>query len=111
MSAIDKIVNLKKHPISTRNNYIFDCSKKLHNKSILILDNFLTNEAIKNINNEAKNLKQYAYYCSQSHTILLNKSLAIFGPFTICIIGLIMLSSNILFNIKLIKKILKFKLD
>ena len=51
------------------------------------------------------------YTQPSSYTIHLSKSLAIFGPFTICIIGLIMLSSNILFNIKLINKIFKFKLD
>ena len=51
------------------------------------------------------------YTQPSSYTIYISKSLAIFGPFTICIIGVIMLVSNILFNIKLIKKILHLKLD
>ena len=51
------------------------------------------------------------YTQPSSYTIYISKSLAIFGPFTICIIGVIMLISNILFNIKLIKKLLNLKLD
>ena len=73
MSAIDKIVNLKKHPINTINDYVIECGKKLNNEYVLQLDNFLTKNAVKSIYIEAEKLKDKAYYCSQSHTILLNK--------------------------------------
>ena len=46
-----------------------------------------------------------------SYTVKLSKSLAMFGPFTICIIGIIMLMANILFNVKLIKKLRNLILD
>lgn len=73
METIDKIVNLKKHPINSHNNYVKKCHKKLKNDYILQLDNFLTTEAIKNINIEAEKLKKHAFYCNQFHTVLLNK--------------------------------------
>ena len=40
MSEIDKIVNLKKHPINLLNTYVLDCKKILNNQYILQLDNF-----------------------------------------------------------------------
>ena len=46
-----------------------------------------------------------------SYTVHISKSLAMFGPFTICIIGFIILLANTLFNIKLIKKLIYLKLD
>ena len=73
MSEIDKIVNLEKHPINSLNSYVLDCYKKLNSENILQLDSFLTLEALNNIKIEAENLKDQAYYCSQLHTILLNK--------------------------------------
>jgi len=73
MSGIDKIVNLEKHPINSLDQYALDCNKKLNSQYILQLDNFLTSEALKGIKIEAESLKNKAYYCSQFHTILLNK--------------------------------------
>jgi hypothetical protein len=73
MIGIDKIVNLLKHPIVESNNYINRCHNKLKKESVLKLDNFLTDETISILQNEAKTLHGQAYYCSQFHTILLNK--------------------------------------
>ena len=73
MDTIDKIVNFKKHPIKSHNDYVKECNKKLKNEYILQLDNFLTKEAIKNLNIEAQKLKKHAFYCNQFHTVLLNK--------------------------------------
>ena len=73
MISIDKIVNLQKHSIISSNDYLLACHNKLNNEYILQLDNFLTSEAIKKIEIEAKSLKDKAFYCSQLHTILLNK--------------------------------------
>ena len=46
---------------------------KLTNNSVLQLDNFLSTKTLKNIQIEAKYLHSKAYYCSQNHTVLLNK--------------------------------------
>ena len=73
MNKIVNIVNLKKHPINSLNDYVIQCHNKLKKENILQLDNFLTDEAIENIQIEAEFLKDQAYYCSQLHTILLNK--------------------------------------
>jgi len=73
MIEIDKIVNLLKHPIVESNIYINNCHDKLKKESVLQLDNFLTDEAISLLQNEAKTLHGQAYYCCQFHTILLNK--------------------------------------
>ena len=73
MIGIDKIVNLLKHPIVESNTYINNCHDKLKKESVLQLDNFLTDEAISLLQNEAKTLHGEAYYCCQFHTILLNK--------------------------------------
>ena len=73
MSTISEIVNLKKHPIIKSNKYISNCNTKLINNSILQLDDFLTDKSLNQIQKEAINLKKKAFYCSQKHTILLNK--------------------------------------
>ena len=73
MSKISEIVNLNNHPIIQSQEYIKDCNAKLMDDSILQLDDFLTKKALLNIQKEAINLKKNAFYCSQKHTILLNK--------------------------------------
>ena len=73
MSKISEIVNLNNHPIIQSQEYIKDCNVKLMDDSILQLDDFLTKKALFNIQKEAINLKKNAFYCSQKHTILLNK--------------------------------------
>ena len=73
MNTIDQIVNFNLHPISTSEKYLNICKKKLKDDSVLQLDNFLLSNSLKNIQNEAQHLHSKAYYCSQSHTVLLNK--------------------------------------
>ena len=73
MNKISEIVNLKNHPIIKSNEYIKKCNRKLINNSILQLDNFLTKKGLLNIQKEALKLKTKAFFCSQKHTILLNK--------------------------------------
>ena len=68
----NKIINLDKHPINS-NHYLDTCKKKLKDKSVLQLDDFLSSESLKNIQKEANALHSKAYYCSQNHTILLTK--------------------------------------
>ena len=73
MHKINEIVNLNNHPIIESNSYFESCNIKLINNSILQLDDFLTKKALLEIQKEALNLKKKAFYCSQKHTILLNK--------------------------------------
>ena len=73
MIELDKIVNFKKNPIITSQDYINDCCKKIKNNSILKLDNFLKPNVLLLLQKEALNLQKKAYYCSQKHTILLTK--------------------------------------
>ena len=72
MTNIEKIVNFDKHPLSDL-NYINSCKQKIVNNSILVLNNFLTNECLNELVLEALDLENRAYYCSQNHTILLRK--------------------------------------
>ena len=68
----NKIINLDKHPINS-NYYLDTCKKKLKDKSVLQLDDFLSSESLKNIQKEANALHSKAYYCSQNHTVFLKK--------------------------------------
>ena len=70
---MNKIVNLDLHPIIKSKNYLNACKEKLKKNSVLLLENFLLPESLRNIQNEANLLHSKAYYCSQNHTVLLNK--------------------------------------
>ena len=70
---MNKIVNLDLHPINTSKNYLNDCKKKLKKNSVLLLENFLLPNSLKSMQEEANLLHSKAYYCSQNHTVLLNK--------------------------------------
>ena len=73
MSKISEVVNLRNHPIIESKEYIKNCNINLINDSILKLDNFLNKKSLLKIQKEALILKKQAFYCSQKHTILLNK--------------------------------------
>ena len=73
MNKISEIVNLNNHPIIQSNQYIAKCNTELLKNSILQLDDFLTKKSLLNIQKEALKLKKQAFYCSQKHTIMLNK--------------------------------------
>jgi len=71
--GLDKIVNLQDHPLVESNNFIQSCNERLTKESVLQLNNFLNEKAILTLQEEARVLHEKAYYCSQFHTILLNK--------------------------------------
>jgi len=73
MNSLNKIVNFDLHPINTSVDYLIACKNKLKNNSVLQLDNFLLQKSLKKIQREANLLHPKAYYCSQNHTVLLNK--------------------------------------
>jgi len=72
MNILKKIVNLKLHPIDS-DVYIKSCNEEIQKSSSLQLNNFLNLRALIKIQEEARKLHNKAFYCSQGHTILLNK--------------------------------------
>ena len=72
MNNINTIINLKDHPIENKEYRNF-CFESLRKKSVLTLENFLNQECLYSIQQEALSLKVKAFYCSQKHTVLLNQ--------------------------------------
>ena len=72
MNSINHIVNQSKHPIVS-DEYIQYCNDEIKKNSILILNDFLTKDCLTELITEAHDLQDQAFYCSQNHTILLNK--------------------------------------
>ena len=72
MNNLEDIVNIEKHPINNE-DYIRICNKKIKKNSILIMNNFLNNNCLNELIDEALTLEDRAFYCTQNHTILLNK--------------------------------------
>ena len=72
MNNINTIINLEDHPIENKEyrNYCFEILRK---KSVLTLENFLNQECLYSIQQEALSLEVKAFYCSQKHTVLLNQ--------------------------------------
>ena len=73
MTSINQIINFDVHPVNLSTDYLNVCKNKLKNNSVLQLDNFLLPKSLKKIQNEANFLHSKAYYCSQNHTVMLNK--------------------------------------
>ncbi len=72
MDNLEEIINIKKHPIDNE-DYVIKCRKQIQKNSILILKNFLNKDCLNELIDEALKLENQAFYCSQNHTILLNK--------------------------------------
>jgi len=72
MSKLNYIVNLEDYPIKNE-NFQKQCFVNLRKKSVLILKNFINNDCLLEIQKEALLLEPKAFYCSQNHTVLLNK--------------------------------------
>ncbi len=72
MKNLAEIINFEKHPIHNQ-EYINNCNSQIRKKSILIMKNFLIKDCLDELINESTKLEGKAFYCSQKHTILLNK--------------------------------------
>ena len=72
MHNLEEIINTEKHPINNE-QYILNCNNKIKKNSILVLKNFLNKKCLDELIDEALKLEKKAFYCSQNHTILLNK--------------------------------------
>jgi len=73
MNSLEQIVDLEKHPLNQSTDYLNNCKERLKKKSVLQLDEFLLPASLNIIQKEANELHSKAFYCSQKHTILLNK--------------------------------------
>ena len=73
MNDLQDIINFKTHPIDDFNYYVKSCRGQLKKNSILILNNFLAEEPLVNLQGEAQALQDKAFYCSQNHNVLLTK--------------------------------------
>ena len=72
MNNINSIIDYDKHPIRDL-KYIQKCNSLIKKNSLLVLENFLLVNSLKNILSEAKLLEDKAFYCEQQHTVLLSK--------------------------------------
>ena len=63
---------MRRHPVDD-NSYAMRCKGMLAKKDILILKNFLTKDALANLQSEANTLQDKAFYCSQNHNVLLTE--------------------------------------
>jgi len=73
MNNLRTIIDFQRHPIDDLNSYTQRCGSELQKNSILILNHFLTKEALVKLRHEAQALHEKAFYCSQNHNILLTK--------------------------------------
>ena len=72
MKHLRDIVDVERHPIDV-SFYAARCQRELQKKSILVLNNFLTHEALAELQREAHSLHDKAFYCSQKHNVLLTE--------------------------------------
>ena len=72
MNELEDIVDFKHYPIDNR-EFQDNCFNIIMDKSVLILKNFINKKCLYNIQKEALSLEKKAYYCSQKHTVLLQK--------------------------------------
>ena len=71
MNDLQDIINFKLHPIDDFNYYVKSCRSQLKKKSILVLNSFLTEESLFNLQREGQSLHNKAFYCLQNHNVLL----------------------------------------
>ena len=66
----DDIVNLIKHPI-TQASYSAECRATLDADGVLVLEDFITPDALKQMHAEGSAQQHRAYFCSQDHSVYL----------------------------------------
>jgi len=73
MIDLQTIIYFQRHPIDDFTSYARRCRSELQKNSILVLNNFLTKEALVKLQREAQALHENAFYCSQNHNVLLTE--------------------------------------
>ena len=71
MNDLQDIIDFKLHPIDDLNYYVKRCRSQLKKNSILILNNFLAEKPLVNLQREGQSLHNKAFYCLQNHNVLL----------------------------------------
>jgi len=67
---LEKIVNLHQHPIQDI-LYTQSCKKKLDSTGALVMKFFLSADTVESLQNEAREVRPLAYFCSQNHNAYL----------------------------------------
>jgi hypothetical protein len=73
MDKCQNIIDVQHHPIEDVGTYAMHCRRELKKNSILILNNFITKNALLELQHEADTLHDKAFYCSQNHNVLLTE--------------------------------------
>ncbi|MCJ8338540.1 MAG: hypothetical protein MJK10_08705 [Pseudomonadales bacterium] len=68
---LNHIVDLQSHPIS-ENAFRQQCRESLKKDGAVVLEKFLTEQALKSLCDEGEAKKQYAYYTAQKHNIYIS---------------------------------------
>lgn len=66
----EKIVNLNLSPIFD-SDFINNCRIQLSHNGVLVIEDFLTANAVSNLQCEAKSLRPLAFFCRQNHNVYL----------------------------------------
>ena len=69
MDNAQDIIDIKRHPIDNLNEYAMRCRSDLQENSILILNKFLTKEALLSLQQEAKTLQNKAKFQNANEII------------------------------------------
>ncbi len=68
---LQQIVQIAQHPI-TSSKFALDCKQTLEQDGVLVLDNFLSVDALRHLQDEAVRGQSKAYFCAQDHTTYLS---------------------------------------
>ena len=66
----EKIFNLHQHPIQDA-RYTQSCKAQLDSIGALVMENFLSVDTLESLQNEAREVRPLAYFCSQNHNAYL----------------------------------------
>ncbi len=69
-NQLASILNINSHPID-KPDYRAECKSTLDEDGVLVLNNFLLNDSIRSILEEAKQRVKLAYYCVNEHNVYL----------------------------------------
>lgn len=69
---LEEIINTKRYPIDEADGFVKQCKQQLDESGSLLLSEFIFDEAIEQLKEEALEHAHLAYYCQQSHTAYLS---------------------------------------
>ena len=72
MKHIDNILDLDRYPINDLEGFATDCNAKLNEHGSVVLPNFMSELALKEVREEAEEKKHLAYFSEKTHTMYLS---------------------------------------